>query len=135
VAHVQRHDVAGAVLQQAVREASGRSAHIEAEAAIDGDSKVGKRAGELVAPARDVAFHGSAQPNDGGGGDAGPRLVVWDVVDQDFARADESLSEGSRLSETISDEALVESLLPGFFQGRISGSILWSRHERLRRAS
>ena len=90
VAGVDGKDAGRAVLEEAVGEASGGGADVQAGEVLDGDRPVGEGAFELQAAAADVAEVVAEQAEDGVGGDRGSRLV--DALDGFFRGADQDAS-------------------------------------------
>lgn len=118
VADIDGVDGGGAVLEEAIGEAAGGGADIEADAAVCGEGGPGGEGGvELTAAAGDEGL--LVTDADGGGiGDEAAGLIDGEVGDEDVTGTDEALGLFPAFGEGTLDEEAIEAFAVG-------GRIIW----------
>ena len=116
-AGVDGGDVGCAVLEEAVSEAAGGGAYVEAGAAGDHDGPVGEGGGELETAAADVLLLFAEEADFGVFRDGGAWFIELLLIDQDTASEDESAGTGAAGDQRAFDEQKVEADFGGLFKG------------------
>src|SRR5437879_543647 len=99
------------MLEQAVSEAAGGCANVEADLAVDGDFPVVESTLQLETSAAHIFQILAEQADDRSRGNLCPGLVDFLLVDQHLACQNEPLSALARGSQSTTDQKLVESVL------------------------
>ena len=115
-ADVDGDDGFGAVLEEAVGEAAGGGADVDAAGAVDAEVEAVEGFLEFEAAAGDEGF-GVADAEGGVGGDEVAGFGGGGVVDEDFAGEDEALGLFAGFDEAGGDEEEVEADFFGFRGG------------------
>ncbi len=115
--HVDRIDAARTMLQQAVGEAAGGGADIEASFARGVDAEILERAFQLESGAAGVFCGGSADFDVRVGGDLGSRFFAAGAVYADFSSQDHGLRFFAGFGEAAFDDQEVEPFFFGFWFG------------------